>query len=196
MTSTAPDQDEFSRLPANETGYDLEETKAFFIQLAEDYELVLSGQDITRPLQTSRTIRQKDFSPQPGGYNPVEVDQALDRVEDRFAEIERRAYISRHGLETWQTAVQELKELLQGRLQRPAQERFRRPVTKLTKGYFVKDVDALCERLIAHMEGGPQLMPADVRAAAFRAATGTMSYEETQVDAFMDRVIEYIQDTL
>lgn len=196
MKHQAQSNGEFRILPGDTAGYDTEEVNSFFTRLADDYELMLSGEPITRTVHTSRTIRQQDFTAQPGGYDPADVDRALDRVEDRFAEIERRNYIGTNGVDAWNDTVADLRALLLGRLDRPAGERFRRPAARLTKGYFVKDVDALCDRLAEHLCRGQQLTPADVRRAAFGASTGSMSYDETQVDAFMDRAIEYIQDTL
>lgn len=147
-------------------------------------------------MNTSRTIREAVFEAELGGYSPTEVDKALDRVEDRFSELERRLYIQRYGQATWNDAITELRLLLLGRLNRPDGERFRRPSKRLTKGYFVKDVDALCHLMKDHIEGKRQLLPGDIRSVSLTAATGELSYEETQVDAFLDRCIEYLQDTL
>lgn len=191
-----PSASVFTLVGPKDNGYRTASVDAFFARLADDYELILSGDELGQEVNTSRTIRQTVFEAEAGGYDPAEVDQALDRVEDRFAELERRLYIQRYGQKTWDEVIEELRQLLLGRLQRPDGERFRRPSQGLVKGYFVKDVDALCRRLMEHFEGRQELLPGDIRSASFTAATGQMSYEETQVDAFLDRCIEYLQDTL
>ncbi|MGV3016408.1 DivIVA domain-containing protein [Rothia sp. 88186D007BW] len=168
---------------------------SFFTRLADDYELLLTGGELGAGVHNSCTIRAAVFKSEKGGYAPDDVDAALDKVEDRFCELEHQLYVQRYGRQTWNQAVEELRELLMGRLRRPAGQRFRRPSRRLTKGYFSKEVDALCERLLAHFRGADVLTPADIRAAAFSPATGDLCYEETQVDAFLDRAIEYLGDT-
>lgn len=186
----------FTRVGPKKNGYRTASVDAFFTRLADDYELMLTGAELSKEVNTSRTIRETVFDAERGGYSPGEVDRALDRVEDRFSELERRLYIQRYGQAVWNDSVEELRMLLLGRLRRPNGKRFRRPSKRRTKGYFVKDVDAVCNLLMEHMRGRHQLLPGDIRSVSFTAATGKQSYEETQVDAFLDRCIEYLQDTL
>ncbi|THD30096.1 MAG: cell division protein DivIVA, partial [Rothia mucilaginosa] len=75
-------------------------------------------------------------------------------------------------------------------------ERFRRPSKRRHMGYFVGDVDAICDRVYAQLNSEEPLDPSVVRHAKFRPASGTVSYEESQVDAFLDRCIELLQDLL
>lgn len=195
MKHQAESSGEFRRAGAQEKGYSVAAVDSFFTRLADDYELILSGADLGKDVHTSRTVREAVFESEKGGYAPDDVDAALDKVEDRFCELERHLYVQRYGQVAWDQAVEELRELLLGRLERPAGQRFRRPAKRLTKGYFTKEVDALCERLLSHLKGADVLTPADIRAAAFSPATGDICYEETQVDAFLDRAIEYLKDT-
>ncbi|HJD51714.1 MAG TPA: DivIVA domain-containing protein [Candidatus Rothia avistercoris] len=195
MKHQAESSGEFRRVSSHEKGYSVAAVDSFFSRLADDYELMLSGAELGKDIHTSRTVREAIFEGESGGYDAQDVDAALDKVEDRFCELEKQLYLQRYGQRTWDQAVQELRELLLGRLERPAGERFRRPAKKLTKGYFTAEVDALCDRLFAHMEGTDVLTPADIRATAFSPATGDICYEETQVDAFLDRAIEYLKDT-
>jgi divIVA domain protein len=48
----------------------------------------------------------------------------------------------------------------------------------------------------AQLNSEEPLDPSVVRHAKFRPASGTVSYEESQVDAFLDRCIELLQDLL
>lgn len=188
--------DDFSRVDAQESGYSVREVNDFFSALADDYEQLLTNHSTSQSAHTSRTIRDKVFTPEAGGYTPQVVDSALDRVEDRFAEMERRLYIERYGEQLWQDSLKELRTLLLGRLNRPDGERFRRPSHKRTKGYLTQDVDELCRLMLRAVEHGEPLLPQKIRSAAFRSAVGKNSYDETQVDAFMSRCLEYLQDTL
>ncbi len=99
-------------------------------------------------------------------------------------------------MDNWERSLVETGELLAGSLERPAGERFRRPSKRRHMGYFVGDVDAICDRVYAQLNSEEPLDPSVVRHAKFRPASGTVSYEESQVDAFLDRCIELLQDLL
>lgn len=195
MKHQAESMGEFCRAGSKELGYKMASVDAFFARLADDYELMLGGAELGKEVHTSRTVREMIFPAELGGYSAADVDRALDAVEDRFASLERSLYIRTYGQQAWESSLGETKNLLRGRLEREAGSRFRRPSKKLTKGYFVKEVDSFCERMLAHLNGGVQLVAADVRACAFSPASGDLAYDETQVDAFMDRCIEYVIDT-
>ncbi|WP_237188585.1 DivIVA domain-containing protein [Rothia nasimurium] len=185
---------DLARAEAREVGYSVEEVDAYTTSLMEDYQVLLSGAD-TSKISTSRSIRAKMFNSEPGGYVLADVDAMMERVEDIYAETERDLYIDTYGEETWLKAVAELRDLLLGRLSREPGQRFRRPARRLTKGYYVKDVDAFCRRMMLHMQAKERLSVDDIRRTVFTSGTGSMAYEESQVDAFMDRCIEYLQDT-
>ncbi|MDO4897868.1 MAG: cell division protein DivIVA [Rothia sp. (in: high G+C Gram-positive bacteria)] len=196
MAQQTASASKFRRATGKQPGYRVRQVNRFFTALADDYELLLSGNEYSPVAHTSRTIREAAFEPEAGGYLPEDVDRALDAVEDRFAEAERRLYIQRYGDAVWQEAVKELRTLLLGRLERPSGERFRRPGHRLTKGYLAKDVDQLCDRLQVAITQGSTVLPGELRRVVFRSAIGRGSYDETQVDAFMNRAIEYLTDTL
>lgn len=196
MSQQASTAENLSKVGPQESGYCIREVNDFFGALADDYEQLLTHHSTSRSAHTSRTIRDKVFTPEAGGYTPQAVDSYLDQVEDRFAEVERRLYIERYGAELWQDSLEELWALLRGRLNRPDGERFRRPSHQRTKGYLTQDVDELCRLILRTVEHGETLLPQKIRSAAFRSAVGKNSYDETQVDAFMSRCLEYLQDTL
>lgn len=189
----APSRNEFATVTSRHSGYSCAQVDQYFSELAEDYEALRSGRP--RPGgATSESIRAMSFDAQAGGYLPADVDAALDRVEDRFSEFERRAYYSSVDRNEWETQLEAEAALIMGRLDRAAGKRFRRPSHKLTKGYYVRDVDALCDRLVEMFRSQHALDPGVIRSAVFRSATTDMCYEETQVDAFLDRCLKLILD--
>lgn len=181
---------EFTLLGEKEKGYSSEEVDAYFQQLAADYSLLRRGNN--DGIISSKDIRTKSFSQEKGGYKPVEVDRALDRVEDKFGELERSLKKTELGEAQWNEELEVLANSIMGRLNRPEGERFRRPSKRLVKGYYMRDVDALCDKLKDHLQHDSKVNPKIIRRARFRSATGDMCYEETQVDAFLDRCIELI----
>ena len=186
----------FARAGETELGYKRSEVDRLFERLADDYELLSNNTQAPDSLYTSRRIRQVVFRPEPGGYAVHEVDRALEMIEERFSRLERSRYIEQAGMAAWEDMLVDTGELLMGRLERPARQRFRRPAKRLTVGYFVDDVDALCDAIRRQLDGEDALDPSIIRNASFRSATSDMCYEETQVDAFLDRCIELIQDVM
>jgi len=186
----------FARAGETEPGYKRSEVDRLFTRLAEDYEKLSGAAELPEDLYTSRRIRQVIFREEPGGYKLDVVDRALEKIEERFAKLERSRYIEAYGLDNWERSLVETGELLAGRLERPAGERFRRPSKRRYMGYFVGDVDAVCDHVYAQLNSEEPLDPSVVRHAMFRPASGTVSYDETQVDAFLDRCIELLQDLL
>ena len=79
----------FSRTAETVAGYRRVEVDRLFTRLANDYEHLSSGAEVPSDIYTSRSIRQVIFQAEPGGYNPVEVDRALEQVGERFAKLER-----------------------------------------------------------------------------------------------------------
>ncbi|GAA2520388.1 MAG: hypothetical protein Q4C90_07540 [Kocuria sp.] len=140
----------------------------------------------------SRQIRERVFDRVRGGYDPAVVDPHLDELEDAIFAEEQRAFVAEHGVARWDEHVELLGELLLGRLNRPRTQRFRRPATHRTPGYAVADVDVLCDRLVEQLRSAPEVDPRMLREAVFRSAQGQRCYEEQQVDAFLDRAVEFV----
>ncbi|MBM7051330.1 MULTISPECIES: DivIVA domain-containing protein [unclassified Rothia (in: high G+C Gram-positive bacteria)] len=180
---------EFALAKGRKVGYSVEAVDEYFDELANDYESLRAGESASGG-STARSIRMKSFPPAPGGYCIEDVDSALDRVEDRFAAIERRGFIAEHGMSAWSAHIEQLAETIMGRLQRPAGQRFRHPSKKLTKGYLIADVDSLCQQLATEFKMSDDVDVQLIRGAVFRSATGAKSYDETQVDAFLDRCLD------
>ena len=193
-TNTSRTDNGFGRAAELEPGYKRTEVDRLFARLAEDYEQLSGAVQQHANIYTSRLIRQVVFRTEPGGSAVGDVDRALERIEERFAKLERSRYIEQYGLSNWELSLVDAGELLAQRLERPDGERFRRPSKRKHAGYFVGDVDKVCHHIYAQLNSEEPLDTSVIRNAVFRSATGSVSYEETQVDAFMDRCIELIQD--
>ncbi|WP_424347179.1 DivIVA domain-containing protein [Kocuria sp. CH-021] len=141
---------------------------------------------------TSTQVRAVVFAAARGGYRPEAVDELLEAAEDALAAAEREQCLRARGPEAWQEHVDALARLLRNRLDRPRTQRFRRPSRPRAQGYSAAHVDVLCERLGARLAGAAPLEPAELRRAVFPPAQGERSYEEQQVDAFLDRAVQLL----
>lgn len=141
----------------------------------------------------SSEVRTIVFDPARGGYDPQAVDAELDRIEDGLARNERDRVIAARGADVWLHELEETVAVLHRRLRRGPGKRFRRPAKERTRSYDVGDVDSLCEEILQYLDHDAPLGVDDVRGAVFREARGVDGYEENQVDAFLDRVIDLLK---
>lgn len=176
----------FTRVADDAFGYDTGQIENFLARARKTYE----SRNLNKDVVTSSVVRRATFDPVRGGYEPREVDAALDRLEDVFAARERNALIEAEGHDRWLENISQVAMVLRARLHREPGERFRRPSKKNVPSYSVADVDALCDRLIQYFEEDVPLSVDEVRRAVFGRAEGAEGYEENQVDAFLDRTIE------
>ena len=176
----------FERVQRSEYGYNAKQVDQFLQRARVSLE---SPEAATEPVNSS-DVRAVSFDPVKGGYSASVVDAALDRLEDAFARRERDDLIAAQGEEAWLREIGKLSGILRGRLHRPDGERFRRPAKKKARSYNTADVDRLCRELVAYLEQDKPLSVDSVRRAVFRPAVGREGYEEAQVDAFLDRVVE------
>lgn len=172
----------FSLLPAQEQGYNQDEVDEFMGRARTAYD---SGDGM--PLVE---IRDASFSMSSGGYDPAEVDSALDRLEDAFAGAERDRYIEQHGEDAWYELLAERAEPLRGRLERPAGKRFREPAHSSALGYRKEQVDQLCKQLEQYLDGENPMSVDEIRTITFSGAHGSSGYDESQVDAFLGKMTE------
>jgi len=176
----------FERVQRTEYGYNARQVDQFLQRARVSLE---TPEAATEPVNSS-DVRAVSFDPVKGGYSAAVVDAALDRLEDAFARRERDELIAARGEEAWLREIGNLSGILRGRLHRPDGDRFRRPSRKKGRSYNTHDVDRLCHELIAYLEQDKPLSVDSVRRAVFRPAVGQEGYEESQVDAFLDRVVE------
>ncbi|HXD28336.1 MAG TPA: DivIVA domain-containing protein [Arthrobacter sp.] len=179
-------QTPFERVDSKEFGYNVKQVDHFLARARATY----NGTGDDESVVTSHLVRRTSFEPQKGGYAAQDVDAALDRLEDVFAQRERDALIETAGEDAWLEQVGHLSAILRGRLHREPGQRFRRPSRRNVPSYNIEDVDTLCGELLEYFEQDVPMSVDAVRRASFREAVGQDGYEESQVDAFLDRVVE------
>ncbi|GAB3187892.1 DivIVA domain-containing protein [Nesterenkonia suensis] len=172
----------FTLLEPEEQGYDRDEVDEFMARARVAYD---SGTGM--PLVE---IREVSFSMGSGGYDPAEVDGALDRLEDAFAAAERDRYIAQHGEDAWYELLADRAAPLRVRLERPDGKRFREPAHSSAVGYRKEQVDELCRALEQYLDGENPMSVDEVRTIVFAGVHGSDGYDEAQVDAFLDRMTE------
>lgn len=134
-------------------------------------------------------VRAASFPLVRGGYVIADVDAALARVEDAFAQRAREWAIGRVGVDAWVAQAREDAQQVLDHLSRPLRKRFAR-TSILTFGYRVEEVDHVGDRISAFLRDGEPLDVEQVRGAAFRMQRG--GYREEQVDALLDATVEVI----
>lgn len=162
-------------------GYDTEQVDAFLAAARQSFEV---DDDAT---VTAADIRRTAFRLVKRGYQIAAVDAAMGRIEDAFAARERERALARAGARAWVGSSRRLAQDVLDRLSRPERERFRR-VSSLRYGYRIDEVDIVADRIARYLESGEQLTVEQVRTVAFRMQRG--GYDEVQVDAVLDAVIE------
>lgn len=174
----------FPLAASNHPGYAQGQVDAFIAIARTQYE------DAAQELLTSNQLRNTEFDLVDGGYDITAVDTAMDRLEDAFAARE----IQRQKLFRGEFAVNDrldrIVEIVRGRLRRPKRQKFSN-VGFLLRGYDRKQVDSLLAQVEQHLNSGTRLQLNVVRRAIFKAKRG--GYVESQVDAFIDRVVEILQ---
>jgi len=176
----------FKLVGPKEIGYNVKQVDVF-LDRARAYFL---NTDTSGAAITSLDVRTASFEPARGGYNAQAVDAAMDRIEDEFVLREKELLIRADGEKAWMIKIGKTASVLRARLHRPDGERFRRPARKSVQSYSVADVDLLCHELLTYIEDNGELSVDVVRRAVFAPAKGVDGYEESQVDAFLDRVVE------
>nr|WP_243752009.1 DivIVA domain-containing protein [Leucobacter weissii] len=182
MVSTA-----FPPATGKQPGYRRDQVDAFLDRARASYE-----QGAGPGTVTSTEIRRTAFGLKRKGYSARYVDAAMDRLEEVFFERERRTRLAEIGEERWWAEVQQLLSEVRGRIERPPGRRFRRRGL-FASGYRRSQVDAFLERVRAMLAGSETLTTAEVRGVVFH--TQWRGYNEDQVDALLDAVIEMLLST-
>lgn len=164
-------------------GYDPAQVEDFL----DDAKRAYSAPSGTPAVLTAKQIRSTAFIMRTGGYSTEHVDAALERLEDAFAERERSSAVAVVGETQWYSSVRSLAQEILDRVARPPKHKFKR-VSGFTRGYHLGEVDELADRVVDYFQNGLPLSPDEVRRSTFRLVRG--GYQEQQVDAVLDAVIE------
>ncbi len=171
----------FPRTRKSRLGYDTDEVEEFL----EDARRAYTAQPGGATLVSANTIRDTGFTMRKGGYSPVHVDAALERLEDAFSTRERERAFAESGDQAWYAQARGSAQAILDRIVRPRGRRFRRG-SLLSLGYSVREVDALTDRVAQYFQSGKALSVDEVRTVAFRSQRG--GYSEAQVDILLDAV--------
>lgn len=137
-------------------------------------------------------VRNLAFAMKRRGYAARYVDAAIDRLEEVFFERERRARMRSDGEDAWWEETRQLLSEVRGRLQRPKGKRFRLRGLFAT-GYRRSQVDAFLDRISEMFETREMMPPSEVRDVVFHSQW--RGYDEDQVDALLDGVVELMLAT-
>ena len=174
----------FKRVPETQLGYEPNQV---------DATIALARQQFSEP--TSRVIgasglRTSQFELVKGGYEVASVDAALDRLDDAFAQNEANRLIALSGHHGARDYVANLGHTLVERASRPSAKKFRR-TGWFAKGYSRRQVDAIVSLVRESVQSQDELAVSYLRQVVFSPRWG--GYRENQVDAFIDRAIEFFQ---
>ncbi len=172
----------FPRERRSKLGYDIDEVEEFL----EDARRAYQADRAEATSVSADTIRQQAFTMRKGGYRPIDVDAALERLEDAFASRERDRAFAHVGDRAWYGKARETAEAILDRIARPRGRRFTR-VSIFTLGYSVRDVDALTDRITTYFRSATPLSVDEIRVSSFAAQRG--GYQEAQVDLLLDETI-------
>lgn len=175
----------FPTMSGWKNGYDPAQVDSFFKRARESFE-----RETPQPGDLdARAVRTVGFDLVRKGYHVGVVDAALDRLEDAFAKRARDRLVAASGQESWVQELTRAAGSLRGRLVREPGTRFNHPDAGII-GYDIAEVDDLCDRINAYFTQGHAMSVDEVRRVLFRTKKGTKAYDEDQVDAFLDRVVE------
>ncbi|WP_075201479.1 MULTISPECIES: DivIVA domain-containing protein [Leucobacter] len=179
----------FPLATGTQLGYQQEQVDQFLSSARSAYEAAAGSAEA----MTSESVRRTAFPVKRGGYAARYVDAAMDRLEEVFYERERRARVRAAGEDAWWDETRQLLSEVRGRIHRPRGKRFRRRGLFAT-GYRRSQVDAFLDRVSEMFERRELgLKPAEVRDVVFHSQW--RGYDEEQVDALLDGVVELILAT-
>ncbi|MBT1017683.1 DivIVA domain-containing protein [Canibacter sp. lx-72] len=181
MTSSETD----NRLPlvtGRELGYDVQQVNEFLARARETYE----GADRSANRLTSQDLRKTSFDLVKRGYATRFVDAALDRIEDVLYERERAELLSDVDARRMSNAaIVHLVQDVKFRAGLRKRRKFRRRGI-FASGYNCVEVDSLVEQAVQAL--GQRVTVAQLRESVFHRQW--RGYDEAQVDAFIDALVE------
>ncbi len=174
----------FKKVPKGKLGYEPAEVDAFIVRARDQYN------NFSAQILDWRDITAQKFGVVKGGYDMVSVDVAIDKLQDTFAQRELSKATNPFAPTLSSSLLNELRALLLGRTSRPKNSKFARAGV-VGLGYSRKEVDALLSIVQEFLEGEEELTLEEVRSLSFKVKRG--GYFESQVDAYIERLVEYLQ---
>lgn len=174
----------FKNVAKGKMGYSPQEVDAFIVLARQQYN------NIDARLMDWRDITGKKFTMVKGGYLPEQVDVAIDRLQDTFAERELKRKVNPFAPSLSRSILTELRDSLKARATRTKNKSFDR-VGVMGLGYSRKEVDALLSVVLGFLNDEAELDIAEIREITFKEQRG--GYFESQVDAYIERLVEYLQ---
>ncbi|MBK0421035.1 DivIVA domain-containing protein [Leucobacter sp. CSA2] len=183
-------QTSFPLATGSQLGYDQEQVDQFLEAARTTYD---GAAPEAGDRMTSEDVRRMAFPVKRGGYSARYVDAAMDRLEEVFFERERRERVRSDGEDAWWEETRQLLSEVRGRMRRPRGQRFRKRGLFAT-GYRRSQVDAFLDRISGMFERREiEIQPSEVRDVVFHSQW--RGYDEDQVDALLDAVVEMILAT-
>lgn len=187
MSQESQSSSPFPVTKGREKGYRPAQVDAFLDRARMAYE------DSEAPPLTASDVRNLAFKLQRHGYVPRYVDAALDRLEDVFFERERRTQMRDLGEDEWWRATRSLLSDVRGRIDRPRGKRFRRRGL-FARGYRRSQVDAFLDRIGEMFKNREvSVTSSEVREVVFHPQW--RGYDEAQVDALLDALVDIVLST-
>lgn len=174
----------FKTVAKGKLGYSQVEVDSFIERARDQYN------NVSAQLLDWRDITAQQFPLVKGGYDVIAVDNAIDKLQDSFAERELKRKVDPYAPSLSGSLLAELRILLLGRASRAKNKRFSRSGV-LAIGYSRKEVDALLSIVEEFLNGEEELTLSEVRTLSFKVKRG--GYIESQVDAYIERLVEFLQ---
>ncbi len=138
----------------------------------------------------AKNLRTAQFDLVADGYQIDAVDAALDRLDDAFAQREKQRLAANLNSVDAFDEVDKIRKLIKGRVRRPNGKKLAR-AGLFAKGYSVRQVDQFLTRVGLRLSGKAELSISELRSVTFKPKWG--GYIENQVDALIDKTVEYLQ---
>lgn len=175
----------FPTVEKPQKGYDKEQVDSYL----QTVKAIFYNEPATTSSITAKDLRTKSFNLRNKGYDPRYVDAALDRLEDVFYAREREEFLKKNGYTVFKQKNDKLLQELYGRMEREKKQRFKTR-SFLAHGYRISQVDAALDQIAQVISKPGIVKPNQIRHLRFHSQRG--GYDEAQVDAFLDAVVDYL----
>lgn len=191
---------DLARVEKNKWGYSVSQVDEFFASTKHLYEEV-------EPNVTQLDIQNTSFDLEKNGYDTKAVDAALRRLEDAVVDKLAVWTTTHEGEQSWVAQTEQLALTLVPRAKRDERKTFER-ARRFMPAYDIKQVDAFVDDIVRYVnaqlglgvlsvseEDAPhagEYTSHGVEALTFTQRRGHHGYDEAQVDAFLNRVVEVL----